>query len=279
METDLLAGWRGRRAQRRMRLQAREFLPAALEVRDTPPPAAARAILWSIMAFFVVAAAWATLGRIDVVAVAQGKILPSSRVKVIQPLETAVIKNIHVAEGQAVQRGDLLIELDPTATAADLSRVHNDLLVARLEEARLRALADAISGEASAGALETHLDSDMPQERILLARRVLESQLAEHRARVGALDRELEKQKAELHSARLDVERLAKIVPLVSKRAAALRELQERKLAAEYDYLQLERERIEKVEELALARSRLHVIQPHTLDCSTRKRVDTVRCG
>ena len=89
-----------------------EFLPAALEIERTPPLPIARWIFWSVMAFFVITIIWATLGHVDIVGIAHGKIVPSGRVKVVQPVETAVIRAIHVEEGQRVKAGDVLIELD-----------------------------------------------------------------------------------------------------------------------------------------------------------------------
>ncbi|MBA1329845.1 hypothetical protein QQ73_01090, partial [Candidatus Endoriftia persephone str. Guaymas] len=64
------------------------FLPAALEVRDTPPSPIGRAISWSLMLFFLLAVIWALIGRVDIVAVAQGRIIPSGHSKLIQPLES-----------------------------------------------------------------------------------------------------------------------------------------------------------------------------------------------
>ena len=117
-----------------------EFLPAALEVQESPPSPLGRAIARTVMIALGFAVLWALIGKIDIVAVAQGKIVPSDRSKVIQPLESGVIKAIHVRDGQRVQQGDPLIELDPTATGADRERFLNEHLAALTEVARLRAL-------------------------------------------------------------------------------------------------------------------------------------------
>ena len=85
------------------------------------------------MAFALIAVLWAIFGRIDVVATALGKIMPNDRTKVIQPMETAVVKAIHVRDGQAVQAGQVLIELDATTATADSERLGNEALTARLE--------------------------------------------------------------------------------------------------------------------------------------------------
>ncbi len=88
------------------------FLPAAIEVEQTPSSRAGRLIIWLIMLLFLVAVCWAWFGKIDIVAVAKGKVIPAESVKQIQSLETARIKAIHVKGGQLAERGQVLIELD-----------------------------------------------------------------------------------------------------------------------------------------------------------------------
>ena len=116
-----------------------EFLPAALEIVATPPSPTGRAISATIIAVFSIALIWASIGRVDIIAIATGKIVPDVRTKVIQPFETAVVRAIHVRDGQRVQAGDVLIELDPTISEAELGRLESDLLATQIEIARLRA--------------------------------------------------------------------------------------------------------------------------------------------
>src|SRR5215470_12545523 len=116
-----------RRAQAR-RGQELAFLPAALEIVETPPSPIGRAIAAAIIVLFAAAVVWAWWGAIDIVASATGKILPGGRVKVIQPFETGVVRAIRVQDGQMVRAGDVLIELDPTTNAAERDHLHSDLL-------------------------------------------------------------------------------------------------------------------------------------------------------
>src|SRR5271166_6417857 len=115
------------------------FLPAALEIVETPPSPIGRTIAAAIILLFCSALAWAWWGTIDIVASATGKIVPSGRTKVVQPFETGVIRSIRVQDGQAVKAGDVLIELDPTVNAAERDHLHNDLLAEQLNIARVRA--------------------------------------------------------------------------------------------------------------------------------------------
>src|SRR5256884_1401959 len=115
------------------------FLPAALEIVETPPSPIGRAIAATIALLFCLALVWSWWGTVDIVASASGKIVPSGRTKVIQPFETGVVRAIRVQDGQVVKAGDVLIELDPTGNAAERDHLLNDLLAEQLNVARLRA--------------------------------------------------------------------------------------------------------------------------------------------
>jgi hemolysin D len=115
------------------------FLPAALEITETPPSPTRRAVGLAIIALFCLAVGWASLGTTDIVAIAPGKIVPSGRTKLIQPFETGVVRAIHVQDGQSVKAGDVLIELDSTMSDAELGHLKSDLLMTQLDVARLRA--------------------------------------------------------------------------------------------------------------------------------------------
>src|SRR5437762_1496207 len=94
--------WLGRRADK----HDREFLPAALEIMETPPSPIGRGISLTIIAIFCLALTWAFLGKIDIVASASGKIVPSGRTKIVQPFETGVVRRLHVRDGERVRKGD-----------------------------------------------------------------------------------------------------------------------------------------------------------------------------
>ena len=98
----------------------REFLPAALEILETPPSPIHVAFLWIICALVVAALGWAYLGRVDIVAAAQGKFQPTGRVKVVEPLETGRVEDVRAANGSLVKAGDILVELDRSAAEADV---------------------------------------------------------------------------------------------------------------------------------------------------------------
>jgi len=123
-----------------------EFLAAALEVIETPPSPVRMALILIICGLVVVALAWSWVGRIDIIAVAQGKIQPTGRVKVIQPLETGRVRMINVANGQRVAKGDILVEFDSSEALADETAAADDLASHRAETKRRRAAIAAAAG-------------------------------------------------------------------------------------------------------------------------------------
>jgi hemolysin D len=226
-----------------------EFLPAVLEIQQAPPSPIGRAILWTILVVFTTGVLWATFGWIDIVATAQGKIIPSGYSKVIQPYETGVVAAIHVQNGQAVKRGDVLIELDPTLNRADRDRVSNEYRAAKVDAARLRAL---IAGSPT---FEAPPDGD-PQY-VLLQRQLLKDQLAEFEARAASARHLIDQRKAVLDQTRENIRRLEATVPMDTERAEAIKQLLDHQAASRMDFLQAEEQRIDKTQELAGQRKKL----------------------
>jgi hemolysin D len=130
------------------RVGDREFLPAALEIVTTPPSPIAISLLLSICALFFCALAWSYFGWIDIYAVAPGKIQPSGRSKVVQPLEAGKVVAIHVDNGSRVRAGDVLLDLDPTESAAEREAQAGDFEAASAEASRRRAEIAAARTEA-----------------------------------------------------------------------------------------------------------------------------------
>jgi hemolysin D len=116
-----------------------EFLPAALEILETPPSPVRMGLILIICAFMLIALSWAYVGRIDIIATAQGKIQPAGRAKVLQSLETGKVMAISVANGAQVAPGEVLVELDPTEARAVVAGAEADLAASIAEIARRKA--------------------------------------------------------------------------------------------------------------------------------------------
>jgi hemolysin D len=250
------AAWKNERRQPERIVpqgKAAEFLPAVLEIQDAPPSPIGRAIAVTIALVFTGAILWASVSMIDIVAVAQGKIIPSGYSKVIQPViqqfESGIVAAIHVQDGQVVKKGDALIELDPTQNRADRDRVSSEYRAAKVEAARLRAV---IAGKS---AFDAPADGD--RQYVLLQQQLLRDQMAEYRARVDASRQLIHQRRSAIDATGANVKRLEATVPIEEQRAAAYKKLLADKFVSEMDYLQFEQQRIDKKQELEGQRHQL----------------------
>ena len=234
------------------------FLPAALEIVETPPSPIGRTIVFSIIALFCLALAWAFFGRVDIVASATGKIIPTGHTKVIQPFETGVIRAIHVQDGQAVQEGELLIELDPTMNQAETGHLTNDLIAAELDVARLRA---ALWG----GDVMAKFDFPeraprlplLPAALVATQEKFLADQTAEHQAKLAVLDQQRAQKEAERSTIIATVDKLEASLPVLQERVEMRKTLYDHATGSRASYLELLQPFVEGQQELKVQKSKI----------------------
>ncbi|MDF0578239.1 HlyD family type I secretion periplasmic adaptor subunit [Bradyrhizobium yuanmingense] len=232
--------------------EALAFLPAAIEIVETPPSPVGRSIVVSITAGFAFALIWACIGTIDIVAVAPGKIIPSGRTKTIQPFETAVVRAIHVQDGQSVRAGDRLIDLDATMSAAELNRLKSDLLSSQLDVARLRALLSNKSDPASAFRPPPAATPDL----IELHRRFLASQTAEQATKLAAIDRQISQREAERATSKASIDKLKATIGPLQQRVEIREQLYQKELGSKLQYLADYQELVGQRQEILVQQSR-----------------------
>jgi hemolysin D len=199
------------------------FLPAALEIVETPPSPIGRAIGATLIALFVLALAWACLGHVDIVATAPGKIIPTGHSKVIQPFETGVVRAIHVADGQIVNAGDVLIALDPTINEGETNHLQGDLQSAQLDIARLHAALSETDDPLAA----FHPPEAANPALVAMHRQLLVAQTSEHKAKIAALDGQRAQKEAELATIAATIDKLEAVIPTIQERVNIRKTLNE----------------------------------------------------
>lgn len=209
------------RAKTAKRHEETEFLPAALEVLETPPRPLGRIILWVLLAFITIALLWATFGHIDIVASAPGKVIPRGRVRLIQAADIGVVRAIHVKDGDRVTAGQPLIVLDPTLTDADAAQARESMIVAAIDRARASALVDAAGG----GRGEFVAPPGMPQAAIDTQRKLVAARISEHRTAVAGLEEERAQRRAELAMVSAEVAKIEEQLPLAESQLESLEKL------------------------------------------------------
>jgi hemolysin D len=230
-----------------------EFLPGALEVLETPPNPLGRTVLWAIMGFLSLSLLWACFGEIDVVAVAQGRVIPDGRIKTMQAPDQGVVRAIHVRDGQRVDAGDALIEMDPTVSEAEVEQAREALQVAEIDRARAQALLNHANGVRQPVEWPANLDPIIrqTQEAIVAAR------IAEHRAHSAGAAQERAQRSADRAMVAADITRLEQQLPLAEQQLSAFQGLQERGFAPRLRVAEVEERTIGMRQDLVIRRAEL----------------------
>ncbi|MYM37526.1 HlyD family type I secretion periplasmic adaptor subunit [Duganella sp. FT94W] len=232
--------WQARQRGDETMFNAREaeFLPASLALQETPVSPSARLLARLMVAMVLVLLAWAYFGQIDIVVNAMGQIVPGARTKLIAAVEVASVKAVHVEEGQAVRRGDVLVELDASAFDAERDKAVGDRGMYVLQAARSQALMAAID------AMRKPLLPPVPgigAAQHLAAQQYLEGQYLDFAAKVKKADD--------------DVQRCTQALPLARKQVDDYRELTQSHDVPYHAYLEKEQTLIDLEGQLAAARN------------------------
>lgn len=232
--------WRGRHQQPAglFNEDEAEFLPAALSLQEAPDSASLRWTARLLVAMVVLALAWSLIGHIDIVVSANGKVIPAGRSKTIAAVEVASVRALLVREGQHVQAGQVLIELDATSSDSERDKAADMLAQARLQVARAAAMMDAVQ-QLRAPQLETVAEVTPTQWDSV--QRQLQGQYQDFRARLARLDDEVVRYDAALR--------------LATRRASDYRDLSADHSVSHHAWLEKEQARIDLQGQLADARN------------------------
>lgn len=226
-----------------------DFSPPLLRLQEVPPHPLGRWVLKAMLILLGCLVLWALLGRLDIVAVAEGKLVPQSYVKIVQPAEAGIVKEILVREGETVRAGQVLMRMDALITDADANSLQAELARKRLT--LLRIDAELAGGHFRPG----------PDAPVLMAKEV-EAQFKANRA---ALDAALAEERSRLLKAGQDLAaaeqvraKLENTLPHYRELEKAFEQLAKEGAVAVLTASDKRRERIEKEQEL---RAQEHVVE------------------
>lgn len=226
-----------------------EFLPPALSIQARPVSPVGRWVARLLMLLVAVLLVWSSLGKIDIIANASGKVIPSAYTQTIASVDVASVRAIHVKEGQKVKAGTVLVELDTSATDAEHDKAQGGHREALLQMARAKAMTKALDNGTTPAL--PHLDS-IPRPDWLEAERHLEGQYRDYRAKLKRIDD--------------DIAHFSRALPLALQRERDYKALAENHDVAMHAYLEKEQARIELEGQLEDARN-----QRRSLIAETRK--------
>ncbi|VWB98363.1 HlyD family type I secretion periplasmic adaptor subunit [Burkholderia lata] len=230
------------------------FLPAALSLQVTPPHPAPRRAMWVIVTLFALALLWACLGQVDIVAEASGRIVVIDGTKLVQPLETNVVKAIKVKDGDRVKAGQPLIELDPLSPQADHRRIGQERNSSLSELWRTQALIQAVSEGLAQPVLPGQ--DELKVQDLATVQAQLQSEWQDLRAQRARLDADMHARQAELVIMHEQIAKIRATLPIVKQRETDFNSLAKQGYVSRHDDQDRTQARIEMEHDMATLRAR-----------------------
>jgi hemolysin D len=225
-----------------------DFAPDLLAIQEQPPARLPRTVGYVTGGLFMVLLAWAAFGQLDIVAAAEGRLVPRNYSRVLQPAEAGIVREVLVRDGDAVKAGQVLLRMDATTASADLGTLEADAALKALSLRRIDAELQGTPLLVQAG--------DPPQ----VASQVLAQYRARRQSYLDALAQEganLDRAQNELGAARQQLAKLQATVPLYVRSAQSYEKLVKEGFVSELGADEKVRERIEKEQELKVQEANL----------------------
>lgn len=219
-----------------------QYHPALIRLQQTSPHPTGRRVLWALLTLVAFLVAWACWGRLDIIAVAQGRLVPASRLKIIQPAEAGIVRDILVKEGDKVRSGQVLMRMDSLVSETDLQALTQEQVRVQLRLQLIRAELEDTPFSPSPGIPDALASSALA--RYQADQQALSSSLAEEQARLG-------KAIEDLAAAQQQKTALQAVLPYYRKQSQSLQKLASQGLSAQLKADDKRRKRIEKEQELA----------------------------
>jgi len=119
--------------------EALDFAPGLLSIQESPPARLPRAVMYTVGVLFVILLLWAFFGKLDIIASAEGHLVPETYIKIVQPADAGIVQEILVKEGEQVDQGQVLMRMDTQLAKADEKTIANDLAQRSLQLRRIDA--------------------------------------------------------------------------------------------------------------------------------------------
>ena len=221
--------------------EALDFSPGLLSIQESPPARLPRAVMYTVGVLFVILMVWAIFGKLDIIASAEGRLVPETYIKIVQPSDAGIVQEILVKEGEQVKQGQVLMRMDTQIAEADAKTIGNDLAMRSLQ---LR-----------------HIDAELAGQTLVKGRddpsdlfHQIESQYHDRRlSYTDALEQAqdaLKKSQNEYHSAKEVLSKLQQITPILKQQADSYADMGKDGYVPQMTVLDKQRDYLEKSQDL-----------------------------
>ena len=221
--------------------EALDFSPGLLSIQESPPARLPRAVMYTVGVLFVILMVWAIFGKLDIIASAEGRLVPETYIKIVQPSDAGIVQEILVKEGEQVQQGQVLMRMDTQIAEADAKTIGNDLAMRSLQLRRIDAeLAGQVlvKGRDDPSDLFHQIESQYHDRRLSYTDALEQAQDA------------LNKSQNEYHSAKEVLSKLQQITPILKQQADSYADMGKDGYVPQMTVLDKQRDYLEKSQDL-----------------------------
>ena len=226
--------------------EALDFAPGLLSIQESPPARLPRAVMYTVGVLFVILLLWAFFGKLDIIASAEGRLVPETYIKIVQPSDAGIVQEILVKEGEQVQQGQVLMRMDTQLAMADEKTIGNDLALRSLQ---LRRIDAELTNKALVRKRDDPNDLFHQIESQYHDRRLSYTDALEQAQ--GALD----KSQHEYYSAQEVLSKLQQITPILKQQADSYADMGKDGYVPQMSVLDKQREYLEKSQDLRAQQS------------------------
>jgi hemolysin D len=226
--------------------EALDFAPGLLAIQESPPARLPRAVMYTVAALFTILVLWAVFGKLNIIASAEGRLVPQTYVKIVQPADAGIVQEILVKEGQKVEAGQVLMRMDTKLAEADATTIGNDLSIRSLQLRRIDAELNGTPLLRKAGDpadLFRQVDAQYRDHRLSYLDALEQAQAA------------LSKAQGEYDSAKDVLAKLEETTPILKQQAEAYADMGKEGYAPQVTVRDKQREYLEKAQDLRAQKS------------------------
>ena len=234
-----------------------EFKPLLVELEDSPTSPLARWLFWILTIIMILIVSWLYFAKVDVVVSARGKVIPSGEIKIVQPIETGVVKEILVKEGEFVKKNQLLMRIDPSVTQSNLESKNKNAKLLEIEEARLMAL---IEDRPFSTDRFSKISTSVIETQYLLYQSTKQS----HQQQIRLVKEQLQQVRQQSNSLESDISRVTQLLSIVEQREAKLAMVLD--IIAKKDYESVQNQMVEYQEQLEMKRHEVLGLESKTFE-------------
>lgn len=229
-----------------------QFKPAIVEIQDEPASPTGRIVAWSICSLILIAIVWSSLAEIDIIATAQGKIVPVGNTKIVQSHIDGTINKIYVKDGDFVKKDDLLLDINSDVYIAEKSALEKSLFAENIKYNRSKAMINYLANKENKE-LETIPNAYLSTEMQIM---LFEQEYRDLESNLAMLEDSLTQKKHELENVKINISNYKKTVALTEIRSKKIQGLLEQKISSEMEFMEFEEKRIKEINDLESLKSK-----------------------